>query len=62
MWRGSPTLCTVAPLPDFAGDAAPEDAEEEVVPRFRVRMVKQLGDLQQWYEILVNMKKTVFLK
>jgi hypothetical protein len=40
----------------------PEDAEEEVVPRFRVRMVKQLGDLQQWYEILDNMKKTVFLK
>lgn len=31
-----------------------EQAEEgeEQLPRFRVRMVKQLGDLQQWYDIL----------
>jgi len=40
----------------------PEDEEEEAIPRYRIRMVKQLGDLAQWYEILEKMKKTVFLK
>ena len=40
----------------------PEDEEEEVIPRYRIRMIKQVGDLAQWYDILENMKKTVFLK
>ena len=40
----------------------PEDAEEEPIPRFRVRMVKKQGDIAHWYEILKMMKETVFLK
>jgi len=40
----------------------PEDAEEEPIPRYRVRMVKKQGDIAHWYEILKMMKETVFLK
>lgn len=40
----------------------PEDAEEEPIPRYRVKMVKKQGDIAHWYEILKSMKETVFLK
>lgn len=30
--------------------------DDDPTPRYRLRMVKQLGDLQQWYEILNKMK------
>lgn len=40
----------------------PEEEGDEVIPRFRLRMVKKLGDLNAWYEVLNQMKQTVFLK
>jgi len=45
-------------------DVTPEATEEdeEVAKRYRVRFVKQKGDIKEWYEILDSMKKTVFTK
>ena len=45
-------------------DVTPEATEEdeEVAKRYRVRFVKQKGNLKDWYEILDSMKKTVFTK
>jgi hypothetical protein len=36
--------------------------DEEIPARFRVRFTKKRGEIAHWYEILDDMKKTVFLK
>ena len=33
-------------------DKKENEDDDDPTPRYRLRMVKQLGDLQQWYEIL----------
>ena len=45
-------------------DVTPAATEEDEEPakRYRVRFVKQKGDIKEWYEILDSMKKTVFTK
>ena len=45
-------------------DVTPEATEEdeEIAKRYRIRFVKQKGNLKDWYEILDSMKKTVFTK
>lgn len=37
-------------------DKKENEDDDDPTPRYRLRMVKQLGDLQQWYEILDKMK------
>ena len=43
-------------------EATEEEGDDEVAKRYRVRFVKQKGNIQEWYEILESMKKTVFTK
>ena len=38
------------------------EEDEEIAKRYRIRFVKQKGNLKDWYEILDSMKKTVFTK
>jgi len=40
----------------------PLEEDEEVLPRYRVRFTKKRGEIAHWYEILDEMKKTVFTK